>query len=423
MSRIAIVDMLFNWPPDGGARTDIKEIATRLARDHTVRLFCPDYQQFFPRGRISGLAGDIDIVTIPFNFYTFNHHVIGQRFRRAVAEFGPDHVVIADTWFMKPHLARALAEYRPLLRFYAYESLCLNRGSLWRRGRVCQVDYVGLPWHKTFRCVACAMWGQKFRADTQHGQEFWGALAFLPSYRRRAEGMLRGAGGLIVSNEFIADNVRRFNPNVWIVPGGVDPQRFTATPRQGGGPARVAMVGRAYDPIKGFDVLSRAAAQLYETRRDFKLVVTAAQDEPYLRKPYIEIGGWFTQETLPEFYRRVDICVVPSVWTEPFGLVALEGMSAGKPVIASRAGGLSQIVREGETGFTVPPGDAAALANRIAYLLDHPEVGQRLGRAGRALVEREYTWDAVYRRFYQPLFAGVSGGSPGLPSAARGTLP
>jgi glycosyltransferase involved in cell wall biosynthesis len=407
VARIAIVDMLFTWPPDGGARTDIKEIAVRLSRDHDVRLFCPAYEQFFPRGRIEGPLEGLAIERIPFNFYTFNYHFVATRFRRAVAGFRPDRVLIADAWFMKPHLALALAEHRPILRFYAYESLCLNRGSLWRRRRICTVDYPTVSRWGTFRCVLCAMWGQKFRSDTQHGQEFWGACCFLPAYRDRAVEMLRRAGGAIVYNSLIAEKVRRYNERVWIVPSGVDAGHFDVPPPQPAGrPLHVAMIGRATDPIKGFKVLRSAAAMLHQRRRDFKLLVTFKREEAYFKEPYIEVAGWFTQETLPRLYEQVEICVVPSVWAEPCGIVALEAMAAGRPVIVSRVGGLQHLVEDGVTGFIVPPGDPEALAERIETLLDDPQLRAAMGRAGRRRVLERYTWDAIYERHYRPIFGG-----------------
>lgn len=409
MSRIAVVDMLFTWPPDGGARTDIKEISVRLAREHEVRLFCPDYQQFFHRGRISEPLPKLDVRTIPFNFYTFNYYFVAERFRRAIDEFAPDHVLIGDAWFMKPHVALALADYRPIIRFYAYESLCLNRGSLWRRNRICSVDYLTTGKLGILGCILCGLWGQGFRTDTRHGQEFWGARCFLPSYRRATIDMLRTAGGLIVYNDLIGERVRRFNDRVWIVPSGVDVRRFQALePAKTGSQFNIGMVGRATDPIKGFRVLRKAMDLLYSRRRNVKLLVTFRKEEAFFREPYIEVAGWFTQETLPQLYARLDVCVVPSIWAEPCGIVALEAMAAGRPVIVSRLGGLQHLVIDGQTGFIVPPGDPHALAERLEFLLDHPEERLRMGIRGRRLVQERYTWDAIFSTYIEPIFQGES---------------
>jgi glycosyltransferase involved in cell wall biosynthesis len=82
--------------------------------------------------------------------------------------------------------------------------------------------------------------------------------------------------------------------------------------------------------------------------------------------------------------RRCTALVAPSVWPEPFGLVALEAMAEGKPVIAARSGGLVDLVADGRTGLLVPPGDQRALGAAIRQLLEDAERRLALGRAAAA---------------------------------------
>jgi glycosyltransferase involved in cell wall biosynthesis len=82
-------------------------------------------------------------------------------------------------------------------------------------------------------------------------------------------------------------------------------------------------------------------------------------------------------------WRRCLIGLVPSAWAEPFGLVAVEAMQAGRPVIASAAGGLADIVVDGETGLLTPPGDPAALAAALRRLLADKALREAMGEAGR----------------------------------------
>jgi glycosyltransferase involved in cell wall biosynthesis len=116
-------------------------------------------------------------------------------------------------------------------------------------------------------------------------------------------------------------------------------------------------------------------------------------------------------------WQGASIALAPSVWPEPFGIVVIEAMQAGVPVVASEIGGLADIVSGGETGLLVPPGDAAALCAALLSLLADPELGRRMGEAGRRRVER-YSAAAVVpqiEQVYQELLgdpapAGEKGG-------------
>jgi glycosyltransferase involved in cell wall biosynthesis len=102
---------------------------------------------------------------------------------------------------------------------------------------------------------------------------------------------------------------------------------------------------------------------------------------------------------------RCLFAVVPSIVPDSLPTVALEAMSQGKAVVASSSGGLPDVVLCGKTGFLTPPGDAGALATKMAELLDDPGLSQRLGEAGGRRLREEFSADvvvprieAVYRR-------------------------
>jgi D-inositol-3-phosphate glycosyltransferase len=103
--------------------------------------------------------------------------------------------------------------------------------------------------------------------------------------------------------------------------------------------------------------------------------------------------GKRSQESLPFYYASADVVVMPSRY-ETFGMVALEAMACGTPVVASDVGGLSFIVRDGETGYLVPEGDARAMADCLNRILHDPALRARLGKRG-VEIARDYAWTHI----------------------------
>jgi glycosyltransferase involved in cell wall biosynthesis len=102
---------------------------------------------------------------------------------------------------------------------------------------------------------------------------------------------------------------------------------------------------------------------------------------------------------LPAFYKTVDVVVVPSIWPEGFGRVAVEAMAAGRPVIASDNGGLRDIIKGCKGGVLVPAGDVAALRQEIMTLAKKPRLCAQRGKACRVWVDGKYDPDVIGRRF------------------------
>jgi D-inositol-3-phosphate glycosyltransferase len=210
--------------------------------------------------------------------------------------------------------------------------------------------------------------------------------------------------------------------NVVVVPPGVDTGRFYPIPQDeakefvGIPCARnmILFVGRI-EPLKGVDTLMQAMALLKEEgvleRHPMCMAIIggdpdASPDEMseemgrlHLLRESLGIGEMVTflgkrdQDTLQYYYAASQVVVVPSHY-ESFGLVALEAMACGTPVVASETGGLAFLVRDGETGFHVPAADAPALAARLKELIQDEVLRARLGRQA-AEYARTYAWPII----------------------------
>jgi len=161
----------------------------------------------------------------------------------------------------------------------------------------------------------------------------------------------------------------------------------------------VLFVGRFVEE-KGAEVLIRAMSELPDV--PCKLL-GAGPDEGRLRDwaaghGNIEFLGWQKGGVPWDLYRKARVVVVPSIWYEVFGLVALEAMAVGTPVIASEIGGLTEVVDDGQTGRLVPPGDVQALKMAIEDMMDNKKHALELGRAGRTKVETEYSPELHYEQ-------------------------
>ena len=214
------------------------------------------------------------------------------------------------------------------------------------------------------------------------------------------------------------------NPRkIVVVPGGVNLDTFQpgskAAARQvlGLGPEPTLLFVGRIQRLKGIDVLIRAAAALADDIRGIRVVVAGGsndgsgagpaeetQELRRLRALVDELGlsrsvqfvGAVDQPRLPLYYQAADVTVMPSTY-ESFGLVAVESLACGTPVVASRVGGLATIVRDGENGALIPWRDPRLFADSIRAILTDDALSARL-RRGALETARTYSWDGVAER-------------------------
>ena len=180
----------------------------------------------------------------------------------------------------------------------------------------------------------------------------------------------------------------------------------------------ILTVGRwaARERYKGVDALILAVARLHGTIPDVQLVAVGSGDDlSRLRNIAIEqqvadkvhfLEG-LSQRELTACYAAADVFALPSTG-EGFGLVFLEAMAFGKPVVGADAGGIPDLIRDGSNGLLIPPNDPDALAQGLSRLLGDEALRRKLGECGAAMVRREYQFDAFREALERILSDAVS---------------
>lgn len=161
---------------------------------------------------------------------------------------------------------------------------------------------------------------------------------------------------------------------------------------------------------KGVDVLLKAFSHVLRQIPSARLLVAGeGPEKDRLRQHAHELSvaenvsmpGHIPHEKMERRFASAWVQVVPSVWEEPFGLVAAEAMMRGTAVVASRVGGLKNLVRDGETGLLVPPGDPNALASSLTRLLQNQTLAKRLGQNGRAMARTHLSKEVFVTHFLE----------------------
>jgi glycogen(starch) synthase len=256
--------------------------------------------------------------------------------------------------------------------------------------------------------------------DTAMGKYF-GVLNREQQYISFSERWLAGESDrVIVCSSHVRDEIIQHcgipPSRIDVIPCGVDPAPFGVAVNLpafrdvlAGPEERVILYVGRLDPEKGVEVLVRAFARLDPEAGELRLVIVGeGQRAEMLQQLAEEVGvrkqvtflGYVSHPALAAVFRAAELVVVPSLY-EPFGMVALEAMAAGRPVVASDAGGLGEIVTSEETGLCVPCGDERALAGAMERLLGDPGFAASLAASGRERALREYSWQRAADRTRQ----------------------
>ncbi|GAB4442557.1 MAG: hypothetical protein Kow0031_24670 [Anaerolineae bacterium] len=230
--------------------------------------------------------------------------------------------------------------------------------------------------------------------------------------RPLVRGMWRDADAVVAVSNGLREFAYQTTPDlpIEVIPNAIELSEFTPPhQRNGDGPTRLLFVGR-FNAFKNVETLVEAAARLNEMGvSNFELqLVGEGSRRANVERLIIEKGltrqvqllGWVERDAIAERYRQADVFVTATTW-EGMPNTVLEGMACGLPVVATRASGLSELVKEGVNGYLVDINDSATLARRIADLINNPYERRRMGKESRKIAEREFAWDYIAEQYVE----------------------
>jgi glycosyltransferase involved in cell wall biosynthesis len=223
------------------------------------------------------------------------------------------------------------------------------------------------------------------------------AVSCLEMYLHRLMKTYSNVDAFLCPSRFIMDIMKRAGfseDKLFHVPNFLDTGTYEPSFKRSGYCIYVGRLSRE----KGLDVLLDARRRVKHP--DLVVVGDGELREELERRASngngVSFSGFLSKERLAKVWRGAAFTVVPSVWYENFPYAILESFAFGKPVIASRIGGMPELVKDGETGLLVEPGNSEELAEKISYLISKPEEVWRMGQMARRTLEEQYSVEKHY---------------------------
>lgn len=243
-----------------------------------------------------------------------------------------------------------------------------------------------------------------FHATRDGGNRIYGYTKFLikPHWQRLGGRICVSRASLSMISRYFADRYR-------IIPNGIDYSIFAAEvppiPELMDNRRNILFVGRQ-EKRKGLPYLLEAYRRIKQEMPETRLIIVGPDggirgacmryvEEHQLKD--VHFAGLVPYEELPRYYRSADIFCAPNTGHESFGIILLEAMAAGAPIVASNIPGFRAVLAHGKQGLLVPPKDSDALANAIKAMLSNPERREAMAAAGPPHA-RSFSWDEISSR-------------------------
>jgi phosphatidyl-myo-inositol alpha-mannosyltransferase len=346
----------FSWDAPGGVQVHVRQLALHLgSRGHEVLILAP--------GEAPQRRSDVRIVgrAVPFRangsvapicLSPWSSRVV----RQALREFHPDVIHVHEPLNPSTAMHGVLQANAPVVAtFHSY----VPRGNLQSKAYRAMMRMMRPVWERIDRRIAVSE-AARYSVCSRMGD---GGVRVLPN----------GANVQVFANA---------------QPASLPPGR------------RLLFVGRL-ERRKGFPVAVRAFGRLATEYPDLRLVVVgdgadrdAIDDLPDAARARVDMLGRVSEQALPTFYRASNIFLAPSIGKESFGIVLIEAMASGLPVVASDIPGYREVLRRGREGLMVTPGESDELAEAVRHLLEYPALALALGRHG-LLRARHFDWETI----------------------------
>ena len=234
-------------------------------------------------------------------------------------------------------------------------------------------------------------------------------------YDKLVEKLLLHADVIISPSEYYIEEsrfLRKYRDKIVVIPNGINVKDFDIgysreeCREKLGLPIdkNIILFVGVLHPHKGPDILLKAMPKILKSIPNTKLVFVGRggmrEELKRLSKKlgvdkHIKFTGFVEEILKPFYYKAADVFCLPSTTShESFGIVNLEAMACGVPIVASKIGGIPDVVKDGENGLLAPPKDSDALADAIIYLLENEDVREKMGKKGREKVG-DYSWERI----------------------------
>lgn len=381
----------------GGAELQILALRKNLRdRGHDVRLFS-SRSSLVPGSPVLADYTCFGTTSISLQFLTNTANLSAYfSLRRVLQEFKPDIVHIRMfLWQLSPLILPLLKDIPCLYQTAVYKAICPVGTKLLPNGTACHYQ----PGKACLQnsCLEVPATWPVFMLQQQLWQRWRNAIDLVVTLSHAMKSIFETAG--------IAP--------IEVVHNGVPARTMRPSLRN---PPTVAYAGRLVAE-KGVDILLKAFAQVYIQIPEARLVIAGqgmAQQNLQALATELGIGdrivwlGHLPRQAMEEYFDAAWVQVVPSLWAEPFGNVTTEAMMRGTAAIASNVGAQPEIIRDGETGFLVPPNDVNALTTALLRLLLNADLAEKMGHAGRDRALNYFSENRCTEQFleiYQRLIA------------------